>query len=67
MSRIQVSIEVEDRHVQVIMDRFGVKTVTEAVDLALRHFAQAPMTREEALAMRGGQAIDRLPDDRAPD
>jgi Arc/MetJ family transcription regulator len=32
------------------MDRYGVRTKTEAVDLALRHLAGQPMTREEALA-----------------
>jgi len=30
------------------MDRFGVHTKTEAVDLALRHLAGQPMSREEA-------------------
>ena len=45
------------------MDRFGVHTKTEAVDLALRHLAGQPMSRDEALAMRGAHAIDRLPDD----
>ena len=48
------------------MDRFGVHTKTEAVDLALRHLAGQPMTREEALAMRGAQAIDEVPADTAP-
>ena len=42
------------------MDRFGVHTKTEAVDLALRHLAGQPMTRDEALAMRG-TAIDEIP------
>ena len=37
-----------------------------AVDLALRHLAGQPMTREEALAMRGAHAIDNLPNDVAP-
>ena len=49
------------------MDRFGVRTKTEAVDLALRHLAGQPMTREEALAMRGAGAIRRgRPSDVAP-
>jgi Arc/MetJ family transcription regulator len=48
------------------MDRFGIHTKTEAVDLALRHLAGQPMTREEALSMRGARAIDRLPDDVPP-
>ncbi len=63
MARVRTNIELEERYVSAIMDRFGVHTKTEAVDLALRHLAGQPMTREEALAMRGARAIDRLPDD----
>ena len=63
MARVRTNIELEDRYVKAIMDRFGVHTKTEAVDLALRHLAGQPMTREEALAMRGTGAIDELPDD----
>jgi Arc/MetJ family transcription regulator len=48
------------------MDRYGVRTKTEAVDLALRHLAGQPMTREEALAMRGANAIGETPSDVAP-
>jgi len=36
------------------------------VDLALRHLAGQPMTREEALAMQGAHAIDGLPADIPP-
>jgi Arc/MetJ family transcription regulator len=66
MARVRTNIELEDRYVKAIMDRFGVHTKTEAVDLALRHLAGQPMTREEALAMRGSDAIDEVPDDLAP-
>jgi Arc/MetJ family transcription regulator len=48
------------------MDRYGVRTKTEAVDLALRHLAGQPMTREEAFAMRGAKAIDKTPSEVAP-
>ncbi len=48
------------------MDRFSVHTKTEAVDLALRHLAGQPMSREEALAMRGAQALDVLPAESGP-
>jgi Arc/MetJ family transcription regulator len=48
------------------MDRYGVHTKTEAVDLALRHLAGQPMTREEALAMRGARAIGKIPADTRP-
>ena len=66
MARVRTNIELEDRYVKAIMDRFGVHTKTEAVDLALRHLAGQPMTREEALAMRGAHAIHHLPDDAGP-
>ena len=50
-----------------IVDRFGVHTKTEAVDLELRHLAGQPMTREEALAMRGAHAMGDVPEDDGPD
>lgn len=62
MSKVRTNIEIEDSHVQMIMDRYGVRTKTEAVALALRHLAGEPMTRDEALAMRGAHAIDEIPD-----
>jgi Arc/MetJ family transcription regulator len=63
MARIRTNIELEERYLVAIMDRFGVHTKTEAVDLALRHLAGQPMTREEALAMRGSGATDDVPED----
>ncbi len=66
MSTVRTNIEIEDTYVQAIMDRYGVRTKTAAVDLALRHLAGQPMTREEALAMRGAHAIDELPADAPP-
>lgn len=53
MARSRTNIEIEDDYVRAIMDRYGVHTETEAVELALRHLAGQPMTREQALAMRG--------------
>lgn len=67
MSRTRTNIEIDDSYVRVIMDRFGIHTKTEAVDLALRHLVGQPMTRDEALAMRGADAIEEIPDDSAPD
>jgi Arc/MetJ family transcription regulator len=61
MGRTRTNIEIDDHYVEVIMDRFGVRTKTDAVDLALRHLAGQPMSREEALAMRGGRAIGTPP------
>lgn len=66
MARVRTNIELEDSYVRSIMERFGIHTKTEAVDLALRHLAGQPMTRAEALAMRGAHAIGDLPDDLPP-
>lgn len=66
MSRVRTNIEIEETFVRTIMDRYGVKTKTEAVDLALRRLAGVFMTREEALAMRGADAIFETPPDMPP-
>ena len=66
MGRARTNIEIDDGYVRTIMDRYGVHTKTEAVDLALRHLAGQPMTREEALAMRGENAIGEAPEDAGP-
>lgn len=66
MSRTRTNIEIEDTYLQIVMERYGVRTKTEAVDLALRHLAGQPMTREEALAMRGAHAMLEPPPDAAP-
>ena len=63
---MRTNIEIEDTYLRVIMDRYGLRTKTEAVELALRHLAGQPMTREEALAMRGAHAIDEPPADTPP-
>lgn len=62
MGRARTNIEIEDRYVEAIKARYGLHTKTEAVDLALRHLAGQPMSREEALAMRGAHAIGEVPD-----
>jgi Arc/MetJ family transcription regulator len=66
MGKTRTNIEIEDTYVKTIMVRYGVHTKTEAVDLALRHLAGQPMTREEALAMRGAHAIVEIPEDTHP-
>ena len=63
MSRVRTNIEIEEADVRAIMDRYGVRTKTEAVALALRHLAGQPMTRAEALTMRGAHAIGEIPAD----
>lgn len=61
--RQRTNIEIEMSHVAEIMRRYRLRTKTEAVDLALRHLAGAPMTKEEALAMEGAHAIFPIPDE----
>ena len=66
MAKVRTNIEIEDDHVQAIMHRYHLRTKTEAVDLALRNLAAEPMTRDEALAMRGSHSIGEVPDDPPP-
>ena len=66
MPRIRTNIEIEDAYVQAIIRRYRLRTKTEAVDLALRALAGQPMTREEALAMQGSNAIADVPPDAPP-
>ena len=66
MTRMRTNIEIEETYLRIVMDRYGLRTMTEAVELALRHLAGQPMSREEALAMRGAHAIDEPPADAPP-
>jgi Arc/MetJ family transcription regulator len=66
MARIRTNIELDDSYIHTIMDRYGIHTKTEAVNLALRRLAGEPMTRDEALAMRGAGAIAEAPIDAPP-
>jgi Arc/MetJ family transcription regulator len=66
MAKVRTNIEIDEDFVETIMDRYGVRTKTAAVDLALRHLAGQPMTRQEAMAMRGSRAIDKPPVDAPP-
>ena len=64
--RNRTNIEIEDDYVEVIIRRYGARTKTEAVDLALRHLAGQPMSREEDIAMRGAHALGLIPTDDGP-
>lgn len=66
MPRTRTNIELDDDALTTIMRRYRLATKTEAVDLALRRLAGQPLTREEALAMRGAMALDEVPVDRSP-
>jgi Arc/MetJ family transcription regulator len=66
MARVRTNIEIEDDDVRRIMARYGLRTKPEAVALALRHLAGQPLSREEALAMRGANSLADLPADVGP-
>ena len=66
MARVRTNIEIEDDYLRAVMDRYGVHTKTEAVDLALRHLAGQPMSRDEALAMRGAHAFVEISEGATP-
>ena len=63
---MRTNIEIEDDYVRVVMDRYRLRTKTEAVDMALRHLAGQQLTLEEALAMEGAHAIGEIPQDVGP-
>jgi Arc/MetJ family transcription regulator len=46
--RARTTTAINDDYLRTIMDPYGVRTKTEAVDLALRHLAGQPMSRDEA-------------------
>lgn len=66
MARTRTTIEIEDGDVRTVVQRYGLRTTTEAVALALRHLAGQPLTREQALGMRGAYATERVPDGGPP-
>lgn len=51
MTRTNVAID--DQLIGRVMRRYGLRTKRAAIDLALRRLDLEPMSREEALAMRG--------------
>ena len=65
MAKSRTNIEIDDGYVQAIMDRYGVRTKTDAVDLALRHLAGQPMTARRP-SRCAGQAILEPPADASP-
>lgn len=62
----RTNIVIDDELLDTVMRRYGLRTKTEAIDLALRHLAGRPMTTEEALGMRGAHLIEQPPQDQQP-
>lgn len=61
--RTRTNIEIDDRLIDIVMRRYGLRTKTEAVHLALRHTAGQPLTTNEILSMQGAQLIGEIPAD----
>lgn len=49
----RTNVEIDEELVQRVMRRYGLSTKRSAIDLALRRLDVEPMSRDEALAMRG--------------
>jgi Arc/MetJ family transcription regulator len=49
----RTNIDIDDELVRQAMNRYGLKTKREAVDLALRRLVGEPLSLDEALAMEG--------------
>jgi Arc/MetJ family transcription regulator len=58
MTTSRTNIELDDEAVATIMERYGLKTKREAVELALHHLAGHPLSKEEVLAMEGTDFIE---------
>jgi len=50
---VRTNIEIDERLIARVMRRYGLPSKRAAVDLALRRLDLEPLTRDEALAMRG--------------
>ena len=61
--KTRTNIEINDRLIGIVMRRYGVRTKTEAVHLALRHSAGQPLSTNEMLSMQGAQLIGEIPAD----
>ena len=49
----RTNVEIDERLIQRVMRRYGLKTKRAAIDFALRRLDVEPMSRDEALAMQG--------------
>lgn len=61
--KTRTNIEIDDQLIHIVMRRYGVRTKTEAVHLALRHSAGQPLSTNEMLSMQGAQLIGEIPAD----
>ena len=67
MAKVRTNIEIDEDAVQRIMERYSLRTKTEAVDMALQNFAGLiPLTTEELLALEGAHLFGDPPPDQTP-
>jgi hypothetical protein len=66
MAKIRVTVTVGDHRLRFVIHRHRRRTTSETVNLPLPSVADQPMTREEALAMRGAYATLEVPEDQRP-
>jgi Arc/MetJ family transcription regulator len=58
----RTNVEIDDALIARVMRRYGLATKRAAIDLALRRLDLEPMSKEEALAMRGTGWVGDLED-----
>jgi Arc/MetJ family transcription regulator len=61
----RTNIDIDDDACAVVMERFGLSTKREAVNLALRRLAAEPLDLEEARRLRGSGWVGDLGEMRA--
>jgi Arc/MetJ family transcription regulator len=67
MSFTRTNIEIDDRAVEAVMRKYDLKTKRDAVNMALRHVAGHPMTKDEILATVGTGVFGDVPgEERVP-
>lgn len=49
----RTNVDIDEKLIARVMRRYGIPTKRAAIDLALRRLDLEPMSRSEALAMRG--------------
>jgi Arc/MetJ family transcription regulator len=63
----RTNIEIDDALIQRAMQMYRLSTKREAVELALRRLVDSPLSRDEALAMKGSGWNASLDEIRAPE
>ncbi len=63
MNYIRTNIEIDADALESVMKQFNLKTKREAVNMALRHVAGHPMSKEEILATLGTGIFGDVPNE----